>query len=146
MASIEVLFEAIKQNRADDVRNILLNDKSLTSAKHRDPTIKFDAELELDAYKFLGAYLGSITALQWALMCGQDAIAKDIVERTLKDDIDVAFGGGNTALHLATFLGARELVKLLLERGADRSIKNSKGFAPVDLVDDPEIKRIYESN
>lgn len=58
-----------------------------------------------------------------------------MIERTLKDDLDIPFGGGNTALHLATFLGAREVVKLLLERGSNRTNKNGKGFAPLDIVD-----------
>lgn len=34
--------------------------------------------------------------------------------------------GGNTALILATFLGARDVVKILLEYGADRTVKNAK--------------------
>ncbi|KAJ3041053.1 hypothetical protein HDV00_009953 [Rhizophlyctis rosea] len=142
MATIEALFEAIKKSDAEAVRT-LLADKSLTSARHRDPTIKFDTDVELDAYKFLGAYIGAVTALQLAILLGQDAIARDIIERTLKDDLDIQFGGGNTALHLATFLGARDIVRLLLERGASTSVKNAKGFAPVDVVDDPEMRNVF---
>jgi hypothetical protein len=46
-------------------------------------------------------------------------------------------------LTAATLLGANELVGLLLERGANRTINNGKGFAPVDLSDDPEMLKIY---
>ncbi|KAJ3275174.1 hypothetical protein HK104_003948, partial [Borealophlyctis nickersoniae] len=107
-------------------------------------TLKFDPDVELDAYKFLGAYVGGVTPLQCAIMKGEDAIARDIVERVAeKGDLDVTFGGGNTALHLATFLGARDLVKLLIERGANRSVRNAKGFAPVDVVDDPEMRNLF---
>ena len=67
-------------------------DKALISQKHQDPTVKFDPEFELDAYKFLGAYIGAITALQLAILNGNDAVAKDIIERTLKDDLDITFG------------------------------------------------------
>ncbi|KAJ3333182.1 hypothetical protein HDU76_010786 [Blyttiomyces sp. JEL0837] len=137
--SIEDLF----QGDADKVRNLILTDKSLTSAKHKDESTKFDPELELDAYKFLGAYVGQVTALQLAIFQGQDAIAKDIVERTMKDDLDLTFGGGNTALHLATLLGARDIVKLLLERGATKNIKNAKGFTPLDLLDDAEMRKLF---
>ncbi|KNC96505.1 uncharacterized protein SPPG_08094 [Spizellomyces punctatus DAOM BR117] len=143
MGSIEALFEAIKSSDSGKVRSLLLEDKTLTAQKHRDPTVKFDPDVELDAYKFLGAYIGSITALHLAILCGQDAIAKDIVERTLQDDLDITFGGGNTALHLATFLGARDIVKLLLEQGANRKITNAKGFAPVDVVDDGEMRALF---
>jgi hypothetical protein len=30
-----------------------------------------------------------------------------------------------------------------LERGANHTINNNKGFQPVDLSDDPEMKAIY---
>ncbi|KAJ3208560.1 hypothetical protein HDU67_006678 [Dinochytrium kinnereticum] len=138
------LFEAIKSAQTELVRTLLLEDKSLASTKHRDPTAKFDPDVELDAYKFLGAYIGQCTPLQMAILCGQDGIARDILDRTVKDDLDVTFGGGNTTLHLATFLGAREIVKALLERGANRTIKNAKGFAPVDVLDDTEMRSLFE--
>ncbi|KAI8819631.1 uncharacterized protein EV422DRAFT_99990 [Fimicolochytrium jonesii] len=143
MASLESLFKAIGAGDTETVRALLLADKSLTSQKHRDASLKFEADVELDAYKFLGAYIGAITPLQKAILSGQDAIAKDILERTLKDDLDIAFGGGNTALHLATFLGARDIVKSLLERGANRKLTNAKGFAPIDVVDDAEMRALF---
>ncbi|KAJ3145092.1 hypothetical protein HK101_002545 [Irineochytrium annulatum] len=135
---------AIKSGQPTTVRSLLLSDRSLLSSRHKDPSAKFDSEVELDAYKFLGAYIGAVTPLQMAILCGQDGIARDVVERMTDEDLDAVFGGGNTALHLATFLGARDLVRLLLERGANRTIKNAKGFAPVDLLDDPEMRKIYE--
>ncbi|KAI8803543.1 hypothetical protein BJ742DRAFT_828663 [Cladochytrium replicatum] len=143
--TIEDLFKAIKASNSDEVRDILLEDKTLTSQRHRDPTIRFEVEVELDAYKFLGAYIGAMTALQLAILTGNDSIARDIIERTLKDDLDLTFGGGNTALHLATFVGAKDLVKLLLERGANRALRNSKGFAPVDVVDDTDMRATFET-
>ncbi|KAJ1552646.1 hypothetical protein HK096_010975 [Nowakowskiella sp. JEL0078] len=145
MSQIQLIhIIAIKASDADNVRKLLLEDKSLTAVKHKDPAGKFDADVELDAYKFLGAYIGSITALQFAILTGNDTIAKDIVDRTVKDDLDITFGGGNTTLHLATFLGFRELVKILLERGANRTLKNAKGFAPVDVLDDQEMRHLFE--
>ncbi|KAJ3163675.1 hypothetical protein HDU86_000269 [Geranomyces michiganensis] len=142
-ASIEALFEAIKNSDAELVRNLLLADKSLTSARHRDAGVGFPADIQLDSYVYLGAYLGAVTALQLAVILGKDAIAKDILERTLKDDLDIQCGGGNTALHLATFLGNDEVVKLLLEQGANRQISNTKGYKPVDSTDSPELKALF---
>ncbi|KAJ3108176.1 hypothetical protein HDU97_002088 [Phlyctochytrium planicorne] len=126
--TVEALFESIKSGNPESVRSILLADKSLTSAKHKDASAKFDPDVELDAYKFLGAYIGACTPLQFAILSGQDSIARDILDRTVKDDLDITFGGGNTTLHLATFLGARDLVKSLLERGASRSVRNAKEY------------------
>jgi ankyrin repeat protein len=53
--------------------------------------------------------------------------------------LDATFGDGNTALHLAVFLGAGDLVTALVERGASLTVKNGKGFTPVDVSDRPEI-------
>ncbi|KAI8919746.1 hypothetical protein BC831DRAFT_480228 [Entophlyctis helioformis] len=143
--SVESLFKAIKASDADKVRDMLLAEKTLTSQKYKDPDMRFDADVELDAYKFLGAYIGTMTPLQFAILLGQDAIARDILERSFKEDLDETFGGSNTALHLATFLGAKELVKLLIERGANRSARNAKGFAPVDVIDDPEMRNVFQN-
>lgn len=122
---------------------MLLEDKGLLNTKFKSPDAKFDAEVELDAYKFLGAYLGSLTPLQFAILLGADDIAKDIIERSFKADLDETFGGGNTALHLATLLGATGIVQILIERGASVSINNAKGFAPVDLSDDPDLRKLF---
>ncbi|TPX32512.1 hypothetical protein SmJEL517_g04386 [Synchytrium microbalum] len=143
MATIENVFEAIKAGDSDKVRALLLNDKTLLTQKHRDPTAKPDAAIELDLYKFCGAYLGQMTALQYSLLVGQDSIANDIAERTFKEDLDVTFGGGNTALHLASLLGAKDLVKLLLEHGAQPQLKNNKGFSPVDMSDEPDMLALF---
>ncbi|RKP22993.1 hypothetical protein SYNPS1DRAFT_19282, partial [Syncephalis pseudoplumigaleata] len=93
----------------------------------------------LDAYKFLGAYMGAVTGLQLALLAQQESIAKDILNVTFDQDIDLTFGDGNTALHLAVFLGLHDVVTLLVERGANTLIKNGKGFTPVDVSDRPDV-------
>ncbi|ORX79269.1 ankyrin [Anaeromyces robustus] len=137
----DALFEAIYKKDREKVRS-LLQDKKYTTVKKSDSRAKYDAEVEVDGYKFLGAYIGKMTGLQFAIMLGNDDVAKDIIDATLKDDLDLTFGGGNTALHLATLLGERDVVKLLLERGADKSIKNNKGFSPIDVVDDKEMSEL----
>jgi len=137
----DVLFDAIFNKDKEKVRS-LLQDKKYTTVKKSDPRAKYDNEVEVDGYKFLGAYYGKMTGLQFAIMLGQDDVAKDIIDATLKDDLDITYGGGNTALHLAALLGERDVVKLLVERGADKSIKNNKGFSPIDVVDDKEMSEL----
>jgi len=141
MADADALFDAIYSKDKEKVRS-LLQDKKYTTVKKSDPRAKYDNEVEVDGYKFLGAYFGKMTVLQFAIVLGLDDIAKDIIDATLKDDLDATYGGGNTALHLAALLGERDVVKLLVERGADKSIKNSKGFSPVDVVDDKEMTEL----
>ena len=41
---------------------------------------------------------------------------------------------GNTSLHLCTKQGLVTMVKLLLSRGADRSIKNARGVTALELA------------
>jgi hypothetical protein len=97
-------YIVIRLGDAEKVRQIVLSDKSITSQKYRDESTKFDSDVELDAFKFLGAYLGSVTCLQYAILMGQDAIAKDILERSFTEDLNIQCGGGNTVLHLGIFL------------------------------------------
>eukprot|EP00465_Bigelowiella_longifila_P012929 CAMPEP_0185259294 /NCGR_PEP_ID=MMETSP1359-20130426/8088_1 /TAXON_ID=552665 /ORGANISM="Bigelowiella longifila, Strain CCMP242" /LENGTH=317 /DNA_ID=CAMNT_0027845147 /DNA_START=141 /DNA_END=1094 /DNA_ORIENTATION=+ len=50
---------------------------------------------------------------------------------------------GSTALALAAYNGDLEMVKMLIERGADPSVKNQQGFNTLDVVEQmqwPEIK------
>jgi hypothetical protein len=136
---------AIQVGDSDRVRTLLLGDKSLAAQKGKLDGINFDPAVEMEAYKFLGAYLGALTPLHVALLKGADAIARDIIDRTLAADLDTPFGGGNTALHLATLLGAKDLVRVLLERGASPGVKNNKGFSPVDLCDDEAMARWFTS-
>ncbi|MDB0529562.1 ankyrin repeat domain-containing protein [Ralstonia solanacearum] len=49
---------------------------------------------------------------------------------------------GNTALHLAARMGNGAVLRSLLRRGADRCIKNAKGFYPKDLVRAPDEQRL----
>lgn len=68
--------------------------------------------------------MGAMTGLQLSLLRGQDDMARDIIDATLSvDDLDAVCGGGNTALHVATFLGAKDIVRRLLERGCRPQIK-----------------------
>ena len=51
----------------------------------------------------LGAYIGSVTGLHVAIILGHDGIAKDIIDSSFKDDLDIPLGGNNTALHLGIY-------------------------------------------
>ncbi|ORZ39867.1 hypothetical protein BCR44DRAFT_1216849 [Catenaria anguillulae PL171] len=138
----DAFFAAIEKSDSNAVRDLLGSNKELAIAKKRGD-FKYPKDLDLESLKFMGGYIGSVTGLQLAILLGHDAIAKDILDSTFKEQLNETFGGNNTALHLAAFLGARDIVKLLLERGADRSIKNGKGFTPVDIADDGEMQELF---
>lgn len=71
------LFEDINNGRADSVRDRLAADKSLVTCKLKG-SYHFEADVESDAYKFLGAYVGHVTPLQAALFSQEEGIAKDV--------------------------------------------------------------------
>ena len=144
--TIAHFFTAIEKGDAEAVRSFITTNKSLTQVRHKSVQWKYDMDIEMDAYKFLGAYLGQLTGLQLSLLKGHDRIAHDIIDATLDtSDLDLENGGGNTALHMATFLGARDIVRRLLERGCNAARKNAKGFKPMDVLDDEEMRKIYSS-
>ena len=49
-------------------------------------------------------------------------------------DIHATHSSGNTALHFAAFVGNAEIVRLLMERGADPAVRNSENRTPADLA------------
>lgn len=136
------LFDSIKNGDSATVRKILTDNRSLLTAKAK-VDVAWDPAVEMDVYKFLGAYIGNITPLQYALIVGQDSIAKDLIDMSFSEDLDIPMGGGNTALHIASILGASDVVKALGERGANPNLKNGKGFSPLDLVDDMESSLVF---
>jgi len=63
------------------------------------------------------------------------------------EDIDGYFFRGNTALHTAAERGNTKLIKVLMEAGADKTIKNADGKTPLDLArDDDTIAAIRQSS
>jgi len=55
------------------------------------------------------------------------------------------YRGGNTLLHDAVHAGSVELVKLLIDAGADCSAKNRIGELPEQLTNNPDIIQILKS-
>ena len=60
-------------------------------------------------------------------------------------DVNGSGEGGFTALHSAAQNGHEELLRLLLERGADPELELEDGRLPVDLASDEEVKRLLGS-
>ncbi|KAF9109067.1 hypothetical protein BGX27_008031 [Mortierella sp. AM989] len=144
---IQEFFGAIQEQDTDTVRRLLVDHKTdLTRARFKpEPrSVAFPQEIERDAYTLLGAYLGPLTGLQYSILTGKDGIAKDILDSTFEQDIDAKFGSGNTALHLAVLLGAASMVSALIERGADTTLKNKRGYSVVDMSDNPDILELLE--
>ena len=83
----------------------------------------------------MGSTRGRVwTALHFAAQEGSLDISKLLLDNVARVDVQDAYG--NTALNRAVFFsgGSGELIRLLLEHGADRNLKNRKGISPLDLA------------
>ncbi|KAG0347109.1 hypothetical protein BG004_000047, partial [Podila humilis] len=129
---VEEFFTAIQEQNTETVRRLLVDHRSLlTRARCKAKAAGYPPEVERDAFTLLGAFLGPLTGLQLAILMGRDSVAHDILDSTFEQDVDAKFGNGNTALHLAVLLGASGMVSALVERGADVTIKNKRGYSGV---------------
>ncbi|CAF1224332.1 unnamed protein product [Rotaria sp. Silwood1] len=68
---------------------------------------------------------------------------KELVSTLTLDEIDRIEPNGSTALHAASYYGHIEIVGLLLERGASRSIRNLHGYTPESESKGIEIRRLF---
>jgi len=59
------------------------------------------------------------------------------------EEINQVQANDSTALHAACFYGHKEIVELLLEKGASRSILNKHKCLPYDEAEDDEIKKLF---
>ncbi|CAF4790379.1 unnamed protein product, partial [Rotaria sp. Silwood2] len=69
-------------------------------------------------------------------------VAKLLPKLTLRD-INKIESNGSTALHAAAFYGNREIVRMLLTRGAKRMIKNIHGNIPFEEAKTTEVKNLF---
>jgi 26S proteasome non-ATPase regulatory subunit 10 len=89
----------------------------------------------------------SRTPLIWAMSTGQDEIASIILKAAkqgaIKDfEIDEQDNAGWSALHVASSKGDLEMVRQLIENGADVNLKTNNGVTPVHLAvshDDADV-------
>ncbi|AVP88191.1 Putative ankyrin repeat-containing protein [Candidatus Phycorickettsia trachydisci] len=77
------------------------------------------------------------TALHWAAWSdnieAMQLITKAIDNGTIYIDIDAIDNDRNTPLHLATYNGHKEVIKLLIEKKANPNVQNSQGSTPLHL-------------
>lgn len=95
------LFEAIKEENSEKTREILSNNRELTKER-LGLEFKYPDEVLIDAIKTLGAYIGRMTSLQYALILGLDDLALDIIDLTFDEgtlirdniilDLDITYG------------------------------------------------------
>lgn len=82
------------------------------------------------------------TALHFASYCNTVTIAGQLLP--VFPNIDVKDNNGNTALWRAVYEEQEEMVRFLIEAGADPSVKNQLGDSPLDLAKQAEAVTLIE--
>lgn len=102
-------------------------------------------EIEEPKFLHLDIYNTNSTPLHLAIENGSERVATDLVKQTkvISDDKlaksypfdhDIQDKDGNTPLHLAAKYNNNLITEILLDRGADASIKNNEGQTAFDLA------------
>jgi len=86
---------------------------------------------------------GGSTLLQ-AATYGNVEIMRYLIDQNI--DINGSSNGGNTALHAAACMGFYDAAKLLLERGADRSLVNREGKTAAQSAKNDRIRELIENH
>ncbi|KAI8801611.1 hypothetical protein BJ742DRAFT_859107 [Cladochytrium replicatum] len=140
-----------KEEDSTEILQILLT----TSYQNHEEFYSHDPDVLTDAHELLGDSVENLNAVQIACMLGDEEMALDILSfvhkvtdemvarKVLYEFMGRVWGKGNTVLHLAAFSGMSELVKKLLEDGANPNRKNERGYKPVDCADDDITRKMF---
>ncbi|KAI9203580.1 uncharacterized protein BJ171DRAFT_599825 [Polychytrium aggregatum] len=72
-------------------------------------------------------------------------IIRILIEHSNAGDIQSTWGSGNTALHLASFLGDTFSMRLLIQRGLSTQATNNLGFTPCDVAQSEDARLLLAS-
>ena len=79
----------------------------------------------------------------WACRNNKIEEVKKMLETISQDEKDQLEPNGSTALHAAAYHGHAEIVRLLLESGADRAIQNKFQCLPFDEASSDVVKELF---
>lgn len=122
---------------------------------NHDGLFQHDNDILMDAAELLGPSVLNLNALQSACMLGEEELALVIIDyvakqsnimstkKVLYEFMSKVWGSGNTILHLASFMGMSNLVKRLIDLGANTNKKNERKYKAVDCADDDVTRALF---
>ncbi|XP_028404938.1 oxysterol-binding protein-related protein 1-like [Dendronephthya gigantea] len=75
---------------------------------------------------------------------GNTKVLKGLIFGEYPPNINCSDDQGNTALHLASYRGKKEVAVMLLQNGANPSCKNNNGQTALNLTDDLKMKKLLD--
>ncbi|KAI9005079.1 hypothetical protein DFJ74DRAFT_407660 [Hyaloraphidium curvatum] len=152
-AGLRELFEGASNRTLEVLLQIMI---TRTWNDHGGRRYFFDADAVKDAEALLGCSTANLNVLQICVLQGEEDMALDLLEHfygateklggrkaLVPDFLAHQFGHGNTALHLAAFMGMADLCRRLLELGASASAPNSRNIKPVDCTNEEEVRQQF---
>ncbi|ORX44527.1 ankyrin [Piromyces finnis] len=115
----------------------------------------FEQQYQNEAAELLGPSVNHLNAIQIACILEDEDMSLAILEFVSKATLEMnakkvlyefmgsTWGNGNTLLHLASFLCMADLVRRLLELGANVNRKNERKYKPVDCTNDYNVMDIF---
>jgi len=115
----------------------------------------FEPQYQNEAEELLGPSVSHLNAIQIACIMEDEEMSLAILEFVSKATLEMnakkvlyefmgsTWGNGNTLLHLASFLCMADLVRRLLELGANVNRKNERKYKPVDCTNDYNVMDIF---
>lgn len=73
-----------------------------------------------------------------------DALSAVELAVELGGDVNAVDSTGNTAMHAAAYMGRDEIVRFLIERGANMNVKNKKQWTPLTIAEGVNEGTFYE--
>ena len=154
------LLNTIEEGNINHLQTLFKKDTTLEqfltfNYQNHDGKYHYDEEILKDAQALLGKSTSNLNLLQIAIFLGDEEIALEILKyvaemahelgskKILMEFMGKMWGESNTSLHLASFHGMSELVKLLLICGANIRKVNDRKYKAVDCADDDQTRHLF---
>jgi len=148
------IFDAAAFGRVERLRQILEVDPAQARARsqdgftalhlaifgHQEAAVSLLIESGADLEALSTGDIARVPPLGTAVFVRSALLARLLLDAGA--DVNGRFADGSIALHSAAVSGDHELIGLLLQRGADRSIINRRGHRPYDVAKDERTRSL----
>ena len=139
---LDALNMLLESGADPNKEHLLYTPLMLAATRNEDPAF-VEALLDKGADINLGSALNNTTPLMDAIRVGNIPIIQFLLSRP-DLDVDIQDNDGWTALASSATVGTSKIVQLLINAGADPTIKTDHGKTPADLARKPKIKEMLE--